>query len=599
MQRPLKTAALLSLYKLLFFAFYAQHAFATVVESESAANSRNILLAVALPDILVSNLNETLSLDQHLLDASHEPDISTPPILAGREQQPHFSVQEQPEQPSPEVEMQSKPLGPQFQNAAVEEAEMLQSPDATDAEPFINFALEQSAEADGGLHFSADLEESISPQPQQHFETTPSFSEERRPDDATIIIVPSPRTPTSFTSGPDFKIDEIELDSFSPAPSVYQDNDSTSVLVTIVADIPTPHFTLTSQADAQQPQLHAGDLDSSPEGENIFAAIEGEGSIVAVTPSSLPSPTPLLLVEDVSVLPSISPEDGGEETWAEIPLSVSRAQNTFTRDIDASIRWYSANATGTSESNWRLVSLTGANNSTQRQQHTPILAVYHALLHQEDAGERLVALEEDSNDGSFGTYLREQTSDQSLTIAFAGTPFLNVVPETDIAGEETPLLPTSSSEVNGNSADGSDSSAKDPADGKVKIGIILASSLTGIALIAACLFAFRHYRKDPDRKHLIDGVAEIPSTISSVASTLTDSGSSIFNTGAPVRPRGPTMLYNQSRILGWQMEQHGDASLEIPISKSFAHRRKNTEESGYVEEKAFGRTEALSGEVID
>lgn len=285
------------------------------------------------------------------------------------------------------------------------------------------------------------------------------------------------------------------------------------------------------------------------------------------------------------------------------------ADKSFDLDVDNSIRSFASNTTESSPRDWRLVDFSQPESgSMQRQQSTAFLVTYHAQLPRLDAGEQIATLEKGITSGDLNAFLRNQIGDQTLSIKFARVPLFDVEPANDIADSTGPQLSESGKEptspAEGPPEDSKDefgSSDHDANDREKRFGIILASSLTGLVLVCAALVVFVHYRrKDRGQDHLLDGVVEIPSPIASPTSSRTNSELSRFNTGAPIQPRGPTVLRNQARILDWQREWHVEALSEFTLSPGCTGRATSIQQSGIAEGGPYGTvSESLSNEIID
>lgn len=95
--------------------------------------------------------------------------------------------------------------------------------------------------------------------------------------------------------------------------------------------------------------------------------------------------------------------------------------------------------------------------------------------------------------------------------------------------------------------DENNSESENKGNGKT-FSIVLGSCLSGVALVVVILAMFVHFRsRSGDDSNLIDGVAGMPTTLTSLDSSERDS--SQCETGAPIHPQGPAVLRTQLRIL--------------------------------------------------
>lgn len=429
--------------------------------------------------------------------------------------------------------------------------------------------------------------------------------------EVVVIYIPEPSdSPSLVSEDSDGGLEELDA-SANPEPSfpANTDDGDPEVIVTFVTETPTttpPTIIITEEDSAPNPgsmDVTSG-LSETPQPEEEELLLD-----ITVTPSVAPSshtnsPGGEETIEEASPASSSGPFD--DAIWAEIPMSVSNTADTFSPRTDASIRIFAANATETSQRNWKLVGLSEPNgDSIQRQKSISVLVVYHALLPREDAEERVLTLQEGVADGELDAYLQGTTDDEAVTVEMTEPPRLDVetideiVPGNSQVVSENgkgPESATGGADEANPAQDESNAESENKDNGK-NFGIIIGSCLSGVAFVVVVLAVFVRFRKrGGDEGHLIDGVAGVPTTLTSLDSSETES--SRYETGAPMHPRGPTVLRNQSRILDWQMD-HAE------VSGNAKHilgrtRRNNLRESEVARGETFNTsTEVSSAQVVD
>lgn len=605
--------ALFSLFTLIFLQPIGAAGSGTV--TTTAIANQAVFTSNGVLEPLITGIDKTLPLNQQDVspDISDDLDISLSVPAPDNGEELSHPDPEQSEEPLPVSELQSRVSGLQSQSFTANDDE----PDLAPSHegPSNSAALEQNDEFDVGAQpLPGNNEASASPEAMPEFSVESSpLGDDSESDDTTVITIPLPSIAGDSSSRPESRSDGIEVGIVSADISKDQmsEKNASDIVISITTDTPIAEHTFSLPSSSLLPSSVIG-FGGGPKSESEDQDDRDDDSDMIITPTLLPSPYPYpYLEEDVApAIPSMSPEEGEDEIWVEIPLSVSNADNTFGLDVDDSIRSFASNTTESSPRDWRLVDLSQPESgSMQRQQSTAFLVTYHAQLPRQDAGEQVATLEKGITGGDLNAFLRDRIDDQTLSIKFARAPLLDVEPANDIADGTGPLLPESGKDPNSpaegppeDSKEGFGSSSDQDANDRGKrFGIILASSLTGLVLVCAALVVFVHYcRKDRGQDHLLDGVVEIPSPVASPTSSRTNSESSRFNTGAPIQPRGPTVLRNQARILDWQREWHVEALSESTLSPGCTGRATSVQRSGNAEGGPYDTvSESLSNEIID
>ena len=274
------------------------------------------------------------------------------------------------------------------------------------------------------------------------------------------------------------------------------------------------------------PQVASATPDISA--DESFAKEESESSVSTTEASQAePSTEPKILVD--------------------FPLSFSSSRVSLGPEFDMHSREFLGETTNTTADQWKPTAVSGTIRAIQRQQGSRWEITYQGELKESAAQRSVETLEKNINEGAMDGFLTERLS-TSVTVRTASPPSLNAAPREEVAVTGAAPKETAS----GNAT--TDVEQEEVGDEK-NLGVILGTcfGLLGALILGATVFEVVRRSSRNDESHVLDGVATAPTTMLSFESDQTETESR-FHTGAPTKPRGPSVLRNQSRILDWQLD---------------------------------------------
>ncbi|CAN8072664.1 unnamed protein product [Agarophyton chilense] len=336
------------------------------------------------------------------------------------------------------------------------------------------------------------------------------------------------------------------------------------------------------QAEESDPEASPSIVDSSSIFDVLPSFSNGSPSMTNGNTEATDSHTPAASMASTDASNQSTGQSVGETTpqdeksRVQVDISVRSTSVTMVSpELDTHIREYLAEQTDTAAKNWKPVFVSPGEEVQERGTRFFLWVLnYQGMLSGSDLNGDVMHLQEHIFSGGLERFLRSTLSTKSIYVQLYNNILQDVqdrakVPIEDIGAidsEKQPNLKESAATGGelGNSGTNNEVSGNNKSR---NIWPILGSCLGVLALVAVCVVAFLWTKRSSNSpRHTIDGEEIDPPTLTSFRSmTSTDSTPSRFQTGAPVNPRGATVLRNQSRLLDWRAEQAGGAEHESRV----------------------------------
>ncbi|PXF41209.1 hypothetical protein BWQ96_09064 [Gracilariopsis chorda] len=395
--------------------------------------------------------------------------------------------------------------------------------------------------------------------------TNPASTNNTTPDsDGVVFQLSAPDNlsePDTSPEGNDIVITALNNET-SPQSAQQNDDDFARLTVSDAEqDEPQP----SPLPEQSQPSIFAA-LPSLAFDDDAFMSSDGsEGDFIYASP--MPTDEPQF---SPAFAPSMTVDSESSATSrVEITLSVtSSAVSSVSEAFDNESRIYFADVTNTDPDDWKLVFISAAKEVKERETTRVQWGVqYQGILPSEDLNDTVQNAQDDIAEGGLESHLRAALpSVEDVTVQLSDPIKVNV--EDRAAASVQGLGAVNSGVSNENAATGGNPEGLSSANStdnssptrSKNLGVILGTclGLLAVVVLSVAVFVFARGRAHSPR-HTIDGEEVAPPTLTSIQSMSTDTTTSRFHTGAPVNPRGVTVLRNQSRLLDWRMNQAATA----------------------------------------
>ncbi|KAI0559567.1 hypothetical protein FGB62_142g029 [Gracilaria domingensis] len=311
--------------------------------------------------------------------------------------------------------------------------------------------------------------------------------------------------------------------------------------------------------------------------ETLSSIMDSDNADESGAPTRAPSDASTNGSGGVSTLSMADTAPQNETSRVQVDISVrSTSVTTVSQDLDTYVRQYLASQTDTSPEEWKPVFVSAAEETEERGVTFFVWALnYQGVLSSADLNADVSRLQDTIFSGGLETFLRSTLATDSISVQLFNDVQRDVQDKPRVAIEDIGTIsadgqPTS----NENAATGGEpdvSESRADAEGgdsqPNNSGLIVGTSLGFVALVALGVAGYVVARRSSNSpRHTLDGEEIAPPTLTSFHSiSTTDSTPSRFQTGAPVNPRGATMLRNQSRLLDWRAEQAAASDRESRV----------------------------------